>query len=225
MSFRYYLYISDSKVDMLLPQIDPALTQRRSAEVSVNLKIFGVKRGTDLAGANRIARLERVVRHLEDHGDLGSVDAPGQFFWGLLPMQWRLLGGADGPALVFLGGRTERTVVGLGGSRKHLLGSDSEPPLDSGFAASLMPSLLTGLATDPEISELLGAETTSSLDEADAAALRAVRWSVTNLRGPAQQVEFIAKRLLYGPSPHPDRDPHNGMSVLLGSPLYVALVD
>lgn len=31
MSIRYYLYISDTKLDMLLPQIDPALLRRRSS--------------------------------------------------------------------------------------------------------------------------------------------------------------------------------------------------
>jgi hypothetical protein len=39
--------------------------------------------------------------------------------------------------------------------------------------------------------------------------------------GPAQNVEFVAKRLLHGPSPVPGDD----RSVLLGSPVYVALFD
>ncbi len=81
MSFRYYLYISDSKVDMLLSQIDPALIRKSMSELSLNLKIFSAKRGVESpAGADRVGRLERVVRHLEDYGGLGSVDEPGQFF-------------------------------------------------------------------------------------------------------------------------------------------------
>jgi hypothetical protein len=38
--------------------------------------------------------------------------------------------------------------------------------------------------------------------------------------GPDQNLEFVAKRLLHGPSPTSP-----GVDVLLGSPLYVALVD
>lgn len=109
---RYYLYISDSKVDMLLSQIDPALTRKSMSELSLNLKIFGAKRGVESpAGADRIARLERVVRHLEDYGDLGSVDEPGQFFRGMLPMRW---GPFYQTSLVYFGGHTKHTVVGLG---------------------------------------------------------------------------------------------------------------
>ena len=38
--------------------------------------------------------------------------------------------------------------------------------------------------------------------------------------GPDQNLEFVAKRLLHGPSPTTD-----GVTVLLGTPLYVAQVD
>ncbi|MBE1537035.1 hypothetical protein H4W34_006868 [Actinomadura algeriensis] len=45
------------------------------------------------------------------------------------------------------------------------------------------------------------------------------------LRGPVQLMEFVAKRLLCGPSPYPELDAGQERHVLLGSPLYVALVD
>jgi hypothetical protein len=55
-----------------------------------------------------------------------------------------------------------------------------------------MPSLLDGLATDPEIGELFDA------DFEDDDALRAVRLANESLRGPAQNVEFVAKRCRCG---------------------------
>ncbi len=225
MSFRYYLYISDSKVDMLLPQIDPAFTRKRTSELNLSLKIFGAKRGTESSvGAERTARLERVVRHLQDHGDLGSVDEPGQFFWGLLPLRWGPFD-AD-PSLVYFGGRTDRTIIGLGGSISHVVGSALDPPHGRILRYSLTPWLLNGLAADPEIKTLFeAADREPEHEQADRTALRAVQLADANLRGPAQNVEFVAKRLLHGPSPYPERDPHDGMSVLLGSPLYVAHVD
>ncbi len=225
MSFRYYLYISHSKVDMLLPQIDPAFTRKRTSELNLSLKIFGAKRGTESSvGGERTARLERVVRHLQDHGDLGSVDEPGQFFRGFLPIQWGPFAADAGSSLVYFGGSTERTIVGLGGSSAHVLGSALDPPRDRVLAHSLMPSLLEGLTVDPEIRLLFGASGCGP-EEADRTALQAVHLAHANLRGPAQNAEFVAKRLLHGPSPYPDRDPYEGMSVLLGSPVYVALVD
>lgn len=201
---------------MLLAQIDPALTRKSTSEVSLNLKIFGAKRGMESSeGADRIVRLERVLRYLDAFGDLGSVDEPGQFFWGMLPMRW---GPFNGTSMVYFGGHTEHTVVGLGGSSKHVLGGPAQP-VDQALTRSVMPSLLDGLATDPEIGDLLA----PGIEDDDV--LRAVRLANEGLRGPTQNVEFVAKRLLHGPWPTPEPDQHEHMSVLLGSPLYVALVD
>lgn len=201
---------------MLLSQIDPALIRKSMSELSFNLKIFSAKRGVESpAGADRVARLERVVRHLEDYGGLGSVDEPGQFFWGMLPMRW---GPFNQTSLVYFGGYTKHTVVGLGGSSKHVLGPPGQPA-DQALARSVMPSLLDGLATEPGIEELFDA------DFEDDDVLQAVRLANDSLRGPAQNVEFVAKRLLHGSSAAPELDEFEGMSVLLGSPLYVALVD
>jgi hypothetical protein len=227
LSFRYYLYASDTKVDMLLQQIDPAFTRKRTSEVSVGLKVVGAKRGTEVTeGTDRIARLERVVRHFDEVGDVGTVDEPGQFFRGLMDMRWGPFTTGAGSSLVYFGGRTERTVVGLGGSSRHVLGSPVPAPDGDNavLARSLMPSLLVGLAEHPEIGELFEDAGQAPLD-ADLVPLRAVQRATALLRGPAQKVEFLAKRLLHGPSPSSESGSRDGMTVLLGSPLYVALVD
>ncbi|GAB3934293.1 hypothetical protein GCM10027614_07040 [Micromonospora vulcania] len=129
-----------------------------------------------------------------------------------------------GLSLVYFAGRTEDTIVGLGGSTFHVIGASPPPePAAYGFASSTMPALLAGLVdpddadSDPRVAQLPEA--------ADAEALASVHQAGTRLRGPAQNVEFLAKRLLSGPSPYPELDGRPGMSVLLGSPLYVALVD
>lgn len=215
LSFQYYLYVSDSKVDMLLAQMDPAFTRKRTTEVSLNLKLFGGKRATETsAGGERTAKLQRVVRYLEEHGDLGTVDEPGQFFWGLLPMSWGPFPAE--PTLAYFGGSTGRTVVGLGGSGHHILGGGPAP---AGVPRSVLPSMLAGLRADPGI----GALTEAIKHEADGAhkgALAAVQRANEAMPGPEQNLEFVAKRLLDGPSPTAD-----GGHVVLGTPLYVALVD
>lgn len=219
-SFDYFVYISDSKVDMLLQQIDPSTTRGRTFEVSIDLKVLKGSWGSgSIAGAERTARLQQVVRYLTEHGDVGSVDEPGQFFWGMLPLRWGPMVGADGWSLVYFGGRTEQTVVGLGGSRSHVfgatVGSDRDPPI----TRSLLPSLLEGIMKAPEIGPLLIGEDQNRQDddhEGDAEALDAVWRMAARLRGPAQNMEFVAKRLLHGR--------HRGERVVLGSPLYVALV-
>ena len=213
MSLRYYVYLSNAKVDMLLAQVDPGFARRRTTEVSVNLPGVGARRGVD-ADPDRVSRLERVVRYLEDHGDLGTVDEPGQYFWGLLPMRWGRAAAPE-PGPVYFGGRTELTIVCLGGSASHLIGAAA----GSAPGYSQLPMLLAGLADpDSDVDE-------ESLDQADEAALAAVHQAGARLRGPAQNMEFVAKRLLSGPSPYPEIDQRDDMTVLLGSPLYVALAD
>lgn len=213
MSLRYYLYVSDAKVDMLLSQIDPAWSRKRVTELSVGLSVAGAKRTSETTGTDRIARLERVVRHLDDHGDLGDVDAPGSYVHGELPMQWGPIG--DGET-VYFGGRTERTIVGLGGSTGHALSTVAAAPPQHRLSGSLMPSLLDQLAA------LTPGE---AVDDADADALGTVVQANASLRGPAQTVEFVAKRLLHGPSPYPELNTGPDVAVLLASPLYVALVE
>lgn len=201
MSFRYFVYISDTKVEMLLQQIDPGALRKRTAEIGADLKVLSLKRGAEtLAGAERTGRLERVVRYLDDFGDLGSVKEPGQFFWGLMPLRWGPTVGRDGFPMVYFGGRDEQTVLGLGGSRAHMFGTPATEQKLLPLSRSMLPSLLDGIAP-------AGTDGPAAVYEA-----------TTALRGPEQNMEFIAKRLLHEEGP-------DGTTVLLGSPLYVALVD
>jgi hypothetical protein len=212
---RYYLYISDAKVDMLLGQIDPGFGRRSTTEAGLNVKLFSAKRSVEAAVPSRTARLERVLRHLEETGKTGSVDEAGPYFRGSLPMQWGLLPGATGGALVYFGGRTQQTILGLGGAGSHVLGTSG--PQAQEFAPSSVPTLLAGLAS------ALSADGVEL--PADQPSLAWVHTAGRLLRGPRQTVEFLARRLLSGPSPYPELDARPGMQVLLGSPLYVALAD
>ncbi|MEV6242452.1 SAVMC3_10250 family protein [Lentzea sp. NPDC051838] len=217
MSFRYYFYISDAKVDMLLAQIDPAARNKRTSEMSLGVSVAKAKRTVEDTG-EQVGRLERVVRHLNEHGDVGSIEEPGQFFWGLLPMQWGPIVTESGSSLLYFGGRDERTVVGLGGSAGHVVGAAHAEPRPP--SPSLLPVLLDLIDDGAQ-----DAGENQDHDQTDAAALASVHRANSRLRGPVQNVEFLAKRLLSGPSPYPELDGRDDMRVLLGSPLYVALVD
>lgn len=209
--FKYYVYISDAKVDMMLSQIDPGFARVRETEAKAGVSMLGFSRKVTDSRSDRIVRLERVLRHLQDYGDIGAVDEPGQFFGGILPMRMSVLG----PETVYFGGATEWTEVGLGGSPMHLEGPAISPPdaVQAGpgsHAAGILNSLIT------EIGEENGREGAFDDDEATS---RAVRDFNRSLRSPLQNVEILAKRLAHVPSPT------DGQAVLLGSPLYVALAD
>ncbi|MEW2290879.1 SAVMC3_10250 family protein [Streptomyces sp. NPDC047841] len=145
MTVRYYLYISDAKVDMLLSQIDPVFGRRGTTEAGLSVALFSIKRSVEAPEPDRVAKLERVLRHLEESGETGSVDEPGPYFRGTLPMQRGPLPSGNGGSLVYFGGRTDWTVLGLGGASSHVIGGSA--PQAQRFAPSSVPTLLTGLAT------------------------------------------------------------------------------
>lgn len=208
MSFRYYLYISDTKVDMLLPQIDPGFARQRESEVSVGLKVVAGSRRVIEPSPERVSRLDRVVEYLDEYGDVGTFDEPGPFFAGTLPMRMLTSYGDT----VYFGGGTARTEVGIGGSMAHLLGA-APPP--AGAVGSHMPGIIGALEqivpTEPED------QWPEPTDDTRTPTL--VRDVNSTLRGPVQRVEVLAKRLFFGPVPETDT------MALLGTPLYVALVD
>lgn len=86
---------------MLLSQIDPGFAAKRTMELGVNLHP-GRGQAHHRAGGDRpLLTARTVVHHLQDHGDLGSVDEPGQFFGGVLPMRWGAVPGDADPSLVW----------------------------------------------------------------------------------------------------------------------------
>jgi len=120
---KYYLYISDAKVDMLLPQIPHELKKKVATEFGFDLKILTAKRKVETEyGDDRIARLETVVEFIRRYGNLGSVDEPNEYIEGTLPMRFSIAS----ENVAYFSGRTEKTLLGLGGSSKHLIGGGTE---------------------------------------------------------------------------------------------------
>ena len=121
---RYYLYVSDTKLDMLFEQIAPELRKRISAEVKVDLKLASITlRGADSQGPTRMDKLRIVERFIYRHHIVGTVEKPGlEFFHGQLSMNW---GCTDDAVLFRSDDRENSRCVVLSGSRRHVLGEAS----------------------------------------------------------------------------------------------------
>ncbi len=199
---------------MILPQIPHEVKKKIATEWKLDLKVFGSTRKEEHeTDDNRVARLEAVVSFIVEFGDVGSADEPGEYVedtllmrWG--PYGWWRGGSLDSP-LVYFGGETEATIVGLGGSSKHLLGVSGQ---SSAHSHSATPSLMA----------VLGKELALDLgeDEHPFPPLHAVELATTQMVGPQQTMHFLAKRLLFGPVTRPRQ-----RNVLLATPLYVTLAD
>ncbi|MFE9882501.1 DUF7019 family protein [Streptomyces sp. NPDC005784] len=229
---RYYLYVSDNKLDMLYEQIDPALRKRISAEVKVDVKVASVTlRQAEQPAAVRMTKLRVIERYIDTHCQVGDVSAPGrEFFRGRLEMQWGWLTPAERPdrpsPVVVFRGLADSDFVVLGGSRGHVLGQHAGDDSVALLGYSVLPSLVETLG--PHISqmepptrynyrdgEVRGWRETG--DEYMEYALHAA--SRVELSGPRQPLEFLAVPLGEAQVELWDDTVVHGV---LGTPIYVA---
>jgi hypothetical protein len=236
---KYYVYISDAKVDMLLPQIPHEDKRRIATELKIDLKILSAARKTEAdIEDNRIKRLEAVCNFISEYGNVGSVDEPDEYIAGTLLLNWgdiRYWKFEDANA-VFFTGETEQSYVGLGGSAKHVIGSTSNKDhymanstfphlvyvLIRSFENTLIPSdksLLLKCRKLLEEVEIKSHKPPLTESKIEHLALDALGYAVMYGQSmlPAQRLEFLAKRLFYGRNPK--------KKYILATPIYVAMAD
>lgn len=227
---KYYIYVSQTKVDMLFSQIPQGIRDRIATELKFDLKIFSVTLKEDATKNTLYSKLKVVVEYIETILRPGTIDTPKDYFKGLLPMNWAPID-KDSNKIVYFASNTARTSLILCGSLHHVLGYHSSPVVFSGSLPlhfmevlnKILRSTVDKNEDDPErlLSQLLSIPNELHLREFEQ------RWALSDITtlaskiGPTglvkQPVEFLARRLLEGQ----DGDRH----VLLGSPLYVALAD
>src|SRR5215467_14393211 len=95
---RYYLYVSDSKLDMLFEQIDQGSRKRISATLKIDLKVASLTlTGAEDPGPTRTAKLRMVEQFIETHQHVGTIQEPGkEYFRGQMLMTWDWAGREEG---------------------------------------------------------------------------------------------------------------------------------
>lgn len=215
---KYYIYVSDTKVNMLYEQIPRDIKTKIAAEIKIDLKLLSVTLKGNESEKTRYSRLDLVVDYIKKNFTIGTVDNPESYFEGTLPMCWGPYGGGIGPyrrsepEVVYFGGSTSSTTLGLGGSLKHVTGSKGDSKSQSG---SWTYFLLSVLSKEFELQKF-----SIEYKRPESLALDAVCFATKNMKGPIQNLEFLAKKLHHGPSLR-----FNCPNVLLGTPIYVALAD
>jgi hypothetical protein len=77
-ALRFFTYISDAKVDMLLPQIPHQHKEKIAAEVGVELGFLNAKVSSETNTLeSRVSRLLVVERFLREHATPETVGSPG----------------------------------------------------------------------------------------------------------------------------------------------------
>lgn len=212
---KYYIYVSDTKVDMLFAQIPTRLRDKVATELKIDLKVLSATFKEDPSEATRFSKLKVVVKYIEKYEQVGTVDAPENFFSGTLTLRW---GPYPKSEMVYFGGMTNETVLGLAGSLKHVLGEVGTTPILHAY--STPPYILSVLEQGQYFpSEEQEEANRWPEDRINRIALSIVSSASRDMIGPAQKIEFFAKRFIEGPEPGYTR------RVLLGSPIFVALAE
>lgn len=214
---KYYIYISDTKVNMLYEQIPPRLRDKLAVELKIDLKFLSVSFSEDSPEIARFTRTQIVTDFIERNYNVGKIDAPSAYFRGSLSLRWGILG----RQLVYFGGMTGKTVLGMTGSLEHVIGNPGSSDVQFPNRPSSSP---VGLL-DVIRRELRHPTLTNKNHSGNSQDLADIAFAARTLDGPEQKLEFLAKRLMEGdePTKNPDMFGKTGKRVLLGSPIYVAL--
>ncbi len=243
-TMRYYIYVSDRKLDMLYPQIPKKLLANIASELNINLKLLAAEFSANIRSnqneETRYSKLRLVVRYIEKHLKVGAIDAPLAYFKGILPLSWRPFDIVNAETkevinTVLFKGFVRNTHVILTGSAQHIIGSEAEKSSKSpgpSLSFTLTNFLLSTLYQSEEVSpspqvihDYIGEQESLRILN------RRMIESGGLMKGwPEQRLEVLGRTLIYGPqlessenkpavygSEHP--------YILLGTPLYVALAD
>jgi len=213
-----YLYVSETKIDMLYPQILKTILDNIDDESNINTGFGSTLTANPDSGKTLYDKLDLVSSYIEKEGTVGTVDSPLQYFKGMLPMRWGSYGRDEKSQLVYFGGITDAgTVLGLGGSMDDVLGkeklSSHANPNSLPFAIANKLSVELNIPLIPgDKYEIEGQSRAFALN--DESYLEAASLATDQMEGSLQNLEFLAQKLIAGGD---DR------RVVLGTPIYVAV--
>ncbi|HEY7079375.1 MAG TPA: SAVMC3_10250 family protein [Nitrososphaeraceae archaeon] len=219
---KYYIYISDTKIDMLFAQIPQSILKKISAELNINLGMVSVSLKEKQSEQTRFDKVNVVSNYINEHLDVGDTDHPKAYFKGIVPMVWGPLphGGPDND-FVYFGGETNNTILGLGGSKHHVIGEvKGESHSVGGSMAYAIDEYLKRVnkpSPDDKLHSGFDYEKSSLYD---------LKWTTSIMNGPPQFLDFLARKLVEDTialNTWDDKSPKK--HALLGSPIYVAYAD
>lgn len=186
---------------MLYGQVSSRERNTRSIEWKLDVRIASATRTSATEHiVNDDEKLQTVLAALEEAGKIGTIANPSEYIRAEMPMKWGLyddrgLRPTGEPVMVYFGGidPAQKILIGLGGSSKHVIGSDGATGTGSRSATpALVNALLKGLEYErPELAEWYEREQESQVYVAMALAQH-------YLRPPCLRFEFVAKTLTIG---------------------------
>jgi hypothetical protein len=227
---RTYLYYSDDKILQYKQQVPASRWERAIRRVNqIGFTVVGTGPTFTIgppASEPILRTMQEMWIDLADEGRIGTFDEPREYVYGRLDFHYGLYNIVDPPVL-FLVGATDRTIVALGGSQKHVRGfRDREIRVAEDAQAVFVEPDVPNLILQAEaLSQGAPAETmTPAAPDEDIRAQDVARlyedWQSRQIR--RMEFEVLARTELRS-SVHPPIV-ESTKSVLIGSPVFVAQI-
>ena len=90
---KYYLYLSEPKIQMLHAQISVGTERKREASIGFDLKVLkGQVKESRALPETAIPKLLEVIQQLQRSDLVGTIEDPKQYIGGTLQMKWATYG-------------------------------------------------------------------------------------------------------------------------------------
>jgi hypothetical protein len=200
---KYYIYISETKVNMLYPQIPAAFLSAAESEVKVSLGVVstslksrGPEQAKELAG-----RVGVVAGYLRKHEKVGTPAEPQTWFQAEADLRWGVVR-EYASDIAFFGGRVGSRMLALLGSSESIVGAAQTSEAQHApyyYTLRFMNGIVEGQA-DLGRAKMPYYSWPQAVEIANAA-----------LVGSMTRLEFLARLV------------HQEGDLVVGTPIYVAL--
>lgn len=126
---------------MLYEQIPSRLRDRVATELKLDLKVLSTTLSEEPSEATKVSRLKIVNEYIEKNETIGTVDKPDRFFRGNMRLSWGPYPDQESQ-MVYFGGMTQHTILGLAGSLKYVIGEIGRSEVDMSSYISIPGSSL-----------------------------------------------------------------------------------
>ncbi len=201
---RYFVYISDLKVQMLLEQISEPARRSIAAELKLDLKLISLTLTSPIVDGqqrqqSRMAKLAVVEDYIRRNKHIGDLTSSRGYIAADAELDWKPL---DDNETVLFCGCDEKLLIVLGGSVSHLIGRPSSPAQLGSHPHTIHAAVLDGRNASPRD---LG---------------RNLQAAAQAICSTPQPTRFLAHAISRGPL-----DGNSQNEFLLATPLFVEVID
>lgn len=210
MKIEYYLYFSDTKLEMLYPQ----LSRFEKFKLKFRLGTRDISMTLDLENEkHKVRKMKQLSKYILRRGDIGTIDNPRSYIkdkanlkWGIIPMD------AGDMVLFFL--QKKGLIFVLGGTPKHLITKNEQPITTKQTRSDLFDIMHFFNSLDYETE--LDIEKLKFLGEREVP--DAINFISSNKNLVTQELEFLAKIFV-----ETKYNLDEKTRVIIGSPIYVSV--